>query len=235
MTQKVEKEFNNWVLDGRNQGMQNRHFFMWKSIFKEGNFKKDSFVLDLCCGDGWSVLETAKKIKNGFVVGVDISTSMLGNAAAKKGSLQNTLFLNNDTLNINFAENQFTHIFSIEALYYIKNISSLFKKVSRWLKPNGLFLLAINYYAENTYTRRWASQINIPLYSRSSNEYIKTLEKSGLKIIKVKRIFDESPLPKKYQGRWFKDINELEKFRKEGTLLIVSQKNPLCRFQKSGQ
>ncbi len=223
--QQVAKEFDDWVLDGKSKGMEHRHYFMWESIFKNGNFKNDSSVLDLCCGDGWAVYETAKKIKDGFVVGVDASAAMVGSAVAKRGNSNNTLFLQNDVQGLSFGENQFTHIFSIEALYYVKDISSLFKSVSRLLKPNGVFLIAINYYAENPHTTVWQSQIGIPLYSRSVAEYSKIMEENGLKVVNQKRIFEPSPIPEQYNGRWFKDINELKAFRKEGTLLLVGRKS----------
>ncbi|MCP4215369.1 MAG: class I SAM-dependent methyltransferase, partial [bacterium] len=171
MTNKhVEKEFDNWVSDGISETMKHNHYFLWERIFMEGNFDTNSYVLDLCCGEGWAALETARKIPDGFVLGVDISSAMVDIATKKRGNCRNTSFFNGDVSGMFFGDEQFSQVYSIEALYYIKELEKTLESVYRALKPGGRFLTAIDYYKENPNTSCWQGQISIPMYNYSTEK-----------------------------------------------------------------
>lgn len=221
--EEIKQEFDQWVRSGHSKEMKDRHQFLWDGIWEAGQFQKNSIVLDLCCGEGWAAIETAKKVDEGIVVGLDISGAMI-ERALKNSRPTNAIFLNSDVSELSFGSNQFTHIYSIEALYYIEKIESLIKDVYRCLQYGGKFLVAINYYSDNSFTTRWPLEINIPLYNRTETEYKSLMRSVGFKTCFSKRLFDPKPLPASYNARWFKDIEELRGYYSEGALLLCATK-----------
>ncbi len=221
---KVETEFNNWVSEGISERMKHNHYFLWERIYKEGNFKKNSTVLDLACGEGWAAIDTAAKVPEGFVLGVDISPAMIDIACKHKQDMPNVFFLSGDVSGLTYGEEQFSHAYSIEALYYMEELRTVLQRMAKSLKPGGAFLTAIDFYKENPYTSCWPGQIGIPMFSYSTAEYTEMLKEAGFHTVETGRINDPSPLPDSYEGKWFKDVEELRNFHKEGSLLLKATK-----------
>ncbi len=99
-------------------------------------------VLDLGCGDGKVTAELSEYVKNGSVVGIDSSTSMIELAAERYPSIQypNLLFQVMDASNLAFEED-FNVVFSNAALHWVKNHKPVVDGLFRSLKPGGRILL----------------------------------------------------------------------------------------------
>ena len=105
-------------------------------------------ILDLATGTGLVAIPAAKKITStGSVVGVDMSSGMLGQAKKKiaPNQLDNVELIEADVESINFETEQFDVIFCCSAITYICDIPSIFNKCYHWLKEEGYFAFTCPY------------------------------------------------------------------------------------------
>jgi trans-aconitate 2-methyltransferase len=99
-------------------------------------------VLDLGCGDGKVTAEIARALRNGTVIGVDNSESMIRLATKRYPTsvYANLSFKVMDASNLTF-EGCFDVIFSNAALHWVKNHKPLVEGLYKYLKPGGKILL----------------------------------------------------------------------------------------------
>ena len=84
------------------------------------SFNSISRVLDIGCGDGIITNEMAKTVKNGCVIGTDISTQMIEHAAKTYGQQNNLRFLQMDAAK-NCFRHQFDLITSFNCLHWVND------------------------------------------------------------------------------------------------------------------
>jgi hypothetical protein len=60
----------------------------------------------------------------------------------------------------------------------------------------------------------------------SSADWTELFVQAGFSGVKHERIPDPTPVPEKYEGRWFRDAAQLRGFRAEGALLVSGTKPP---------
>ena len=111
-------------------------------IIAEFNLRGDEHILDLGCGDGVLTAELNKLVPDGFVLGIDASTSMID--TARKSGAKNLSFRVQDINNLDF-ENEFDLVFSNATLHWVKDHQALLTNIYRALRPNGI--LRVNFGA----------------------------------------------------------------------------------------
>lgn len=157
-------------------------------FWKKNNIK-NPLVLDLGCGSGLFGIALKKKIKNCRIFGVDMSSKMLSEAAAKnvyEGLKKDEIIHYLET-----SSEKFETIIAADVLTYFGKLDSLMEKVSDSLKKNGLFAFTIseNTASEKDYVLMPSSRfVHAPKYVEKlllkngfdivSNEQ-KTLRKEG--------------------------------------------------------
>ncbi len=99
--------------------------------------KGDEKLLDLCCGTGKSTLACFKALPNGAITGVDNSAEML-NVAKQKFQNHGVLFLKQDAMNLNFADESFDVVFMAYGIRNMPDYEACLKGIHRILKPNGV-------------------------------------------------------------------------------------------------
>lgn len=116
-----------------------------EQIFKV-NQVKPSLILDLGCGTGSFCIEMAKR---GYdLIGLDLSSDML--SLAKQKSLeadQDILFINQDMTRFELYGTVDVIVCLLDSLNYVRNkrdAARMFKLVSNYLNPGGLFIFDIN-------------------------------------------------------------------------------------------
>ena len=100
-------------------------------------------LLDLGCGYGWHCIFAAKQ---GAVqiLGLDLSRRMI--EEAKKRTVDSRIEYRVCGIEeYEYPENMWDCVVSNLALHYIENIDSVFQKVHRTLKPDGVFLFNIEH------------------------------------------------------------------------------------------
>lgn len=101
-------------------------------------------ILDVGCGDGKLSAEIAKKLPEGFVLGIDLSEAMVCFAKTHypKEQFPNLAFMLMDAGNLPF-DSEFDIIFSNAALHWIKEpetIETVLKGFLKSLRPGGKLL-----------------------------------------------------------------------------------------------
>jgi SAM-dependent methyltransferase len=109
-------------------------------------------VLDLGCGPGGP---STKLLARRFaVVGVDVSSAMLEHA---RRSVPRATFVEGDITEIDFPARSFD---AVTALYAVTHVPRelhprLFERVSRWLRPGGLFVASLGARGSDDWLGEW--------------------------------------------------------------------------------
>jgi ubiquinone/menaquinone biosynthesis C-methylase UbiE len=111
-----------------------------KNMLPDFNGKR---VLDLGCGFGW---HCRYAVENGAstVVGVDISTKMLREAANKTHS-EKIRYICMPIEDMEFTDNTFDIVISSLALHYIEAFDDVVNKVNRCLSAGGEFIFSVEH------------------------------------------------------------------------------------------
>ena len=86
--------------------------------------------------------------------------------------------------------------------------------------------MLINFYRDNPYCHQWAEKLQVPVRLLSAAEWEGLFREAGFAEVGHDLIPDPTPTPAEYNGRWFRDAEELRKFREMGALLIRGVKAP---------
>lgn len=139
-------------------------------------------VLDLGCGCGVPV---TKMLSERFqVTGVDISPVQIQRA---RELAPKATFVCDDMCNLEFKQGQFDAIVSLYAIIHVplKEQSPLLKTISRWLKPNGHFLLCAGSRHWTGEEADWLGVAGGRMYWSHADRdtYIKWLKEAGFRIV----------------------------------------------------
>lgn len=190
----------------------------WKVFKKSIEFCEGEKILDVGCNHGpWSIRLAKKKMN---VTGIDIIEDAIKMAKenAKKLSLD-IKFYKMNVEQSNFKDKKFDKIISITVLQHILNditFSKALKNICRQLKFNGKLILI-----ESAPNQEMPEKLPFKR-ERTFYEQIRVFEKFGLKLIKVKGIFNFSV--KWYY--WIKKFSlpiKLESFLQKIGVIILNQ------------
>lgn len=153
------------------------------SFLKQIN-PKNKKILDLGCGTGRLNYKLSKKAKK--MIGIDNSKEMLKIAKEKK--IQNSKFIYSNIEKLPFKNNSFDIVVSSLAIEHLKSINETIKETKRVLKPHGEFIFSFSNFSDKKKTisiEKDNKNINIKIYPRTKNQYLKILKKYGFKIEKI--------------------------------------------------
>jgi SAM-dependent methyltransferase len=220
----LRQEFNRWAEAGRGEGMEQDHLPIALPVLDRMCLGPEDNVLDLGCGAGWLARLVAEQVPEGRVVGVDISDEMIRRARRNNVDVENAMFVVGEAGEIPWDANFFTHAISVEAAYYWPDPRAALREVHRVLRERGSAWLLLNYYRENVHAHQWGGILSIPAHLLSAAEWAAFFSEAGFSSVKHERIPDPTPVPDRYEGRWFRDAAQLRAFRQEGALLISGTK-----------
>ena len=183
----------------------------------------DARVLDVGCGSGWATRMLVEYAFNGRVTGIDISDEMIRVARESSQSQTNVDFEIASAEQLPFSDHEFTHAFSMESLYYYRNIPKALKEIHRVLKPGGLFVAVVDLYWENEATHQWIDTLNVPVELLSVEDYHSLFIDAGFVNIRDQRLFDPTPIPDDYTGSSFKSREDYEEYKRVGSLMMSGE------------
>ncbi len=185
--------------------------------------ESDSRVLDVGCGSGWATRLLADYAFNGRVTGIDISDEMVRVARESSQSWKNLDFQVASAEQLPFNDQEFTRAFSMESLYYYRNIPRALSEIYRVMKNGGLFCAVVDLYWENEATHQWIDTLKVPVELLSVDDYRSLFLDAGFANIRDERIIDPTPVPEDYAGGSFKSRADFVAYREAGSLMISGE------------
>src|SRR5439155_13816493 len=122
MDEQLRTEFNEWARAGKGESMERGHRPVGEQAIARMNIASNARVLDVGCGSGWATRLLAGFAINGRVTGIDISDEMVRVACESSKKYTNVDFEIASAEQLPFETDEFTHAFSMESLYYYRNI-----------------------------------------------------------------------------------------------------------------
>jgi SAM-dependent methyltransferase len=223
MDEQLRTEFNEWARAGKGESMERGHRPVGEQAIARMHVEPDSRVLDIGCGSGWASRLLAEYAFNGRVTGIDISDEMVRLAREQSKSHANADFEVASAEQLPFAANEFTHAFSMESLYYYRNIPKALSEIHRVIKQGGLFCAVMDLYWENEATHQWIDTLNVPVELLSIDDYRSLFIDAGFINIGDERIIDPRPVPDDYTGGSFKSREDFIAYREAGSLMITGE------------
>ena len=220
----VRDEFDAWAADGRDKGMEERHWHTAKHALARMPVEEGDTVLDMGCGSGYAGRALREMKGAGRVYGLDGSPEMARNAASYTDDGQ-IGYVVGDFGSLPFPTNSIDHVWTMEAFYYANDPHETLAEVARVLKPGGTFYCAVNYYEENVHSHAWQDYISVPMTCWDRERYRQAFSDAGLYVAEQDNVPDleiEIPPEEAFPTEdWDSRDAMVERYRDLGTLLTV--------------
>jgi ubiquinone/menaquinone biosynthesis C-methylase UbiE len=221
---RLQQEFNRWAAEGEGAKMERHHLDITQKTLRLMDLRPGERVLDLGCGSGWATRLLARTVKDGKVVGVDISDEMVRQARAESVEFPDIEFRVGSASAIPSDDNAFDKVLSVESFYYYPDQDRALDELFRVMAPNGRLFILINLYTDNPYSLQWVPKLKVPVHVRSAAEYVEILRKHGFASVEYKLIPDDTPTPDNYKTTSFHSLEDLKAFKRVGALLLMGTK-----------
>jgi SAM-dependent methyltransferase len=221
--EQLRTEFNEWARAGKGESMEKGHGPVGKQAIQLMRLSPDARVLDVGCGSGWATRLLSGYAINGQVTGIDISDEMIRVARESSSAFPNADFEVASAEQLPFGDNEFTHAFSMESLYYYANIPQALAEIHRVLRTGGLFVAVMDLYWENEATHQWIDTLKVPVELLSVEDYRSLFVDAGFISIRDQRLFDPTPIPENYTSGSFKSRADFEEYRRAGSLMVSGE------------
>jgi ubiquinone/menaquinone biosynthesis C-methylase UbiE len=223
MNEALRLEFNEWARAGKGASMERGHRRVGEQAIERMQIPAQATVLDVGCGSGWAARLMAQSAREGRVVGIDVSDEMVRLARDESLDCPNVEFRVASAEQLPFDDNQFTHAFSMESLYYYSDIERALGEVRRGLKSGGIFVVVVDLYRENEPSHQWIDFLKVPVQLLSAVEYGSLFERAGFVNVRDERLFDPTPVAEVYTGTTFKTRDDYVLYRKNGSLMLMAE------------
>ena len=220
----IGREFDAWAADGRDCGMEERHWHTAKHALAHLPTESGDAVLDLGSGSGYVGRALRATTDVEFVAGLDGSLEMVRNARSYADD-PGVAFLQGDFGALPFATGSFDHAFSMEAFYYASDPHETLRELARVLRSGGSFHCAVNYYTESAHSRDWQDSIDVPMTRWDMSEYRAAFRDAGFHVAAQDTILDrevEIPPADEFPTEdWASREAMVERYREFGTLVTI--------------
>ncbi len=216
-------EFNEWARAGRGEGMEKGHRPVGEQAIARMHVPANAQVLDVGCGSGWASRLLAGQASDGRVVGIDISDEMIQLARDSSSLFSNVEFRIASAEELPFKDDEFTHAFSMESLYYYTNMIAALREIHRVLKSGGLFVTVIDLYLENLPSHQWIETMKVPVHLLGVPDYRTMCQQAGFIDVKDERLYDPAPVPENYSIGSFKTRDDLVQYKANGSLMLSGE------------
>ncbi len=218
----IRETFDAWAEDGRDRGMEERHWHTAKVALARMPIEAGDRVLDLGTGSGYALRALRERgIGRGY--GLDASAEMVSNAAGYTDD-DAIGFLRGNFEQLPFGSNSIDHAFSMEAIYYA-DVPTVLEELHRVIRPGGTVYCAVDFFEENVHSHEWEDFIEVPMSRLSREEYREAFETAGFHVAAQDNIPDREvdiPPEEAFPTESFDTRKGMvERYRTYGTLLTV--------------
>lgn len=221
---RVADEFDAWAADGRDRGMEERHWHTAKVMLSRMPVERGDVVLDLGTGSGYALRALAETTPIGRGCGLDGSRAMLRNASSYTADPA-IGFVEGDFHELPFRDGCLDHVLSMEAFYYADDPVRVIEEIARVLRSGGTFFCGVNYFTESEHTRAWQDHIPIEMTRWNREEYRAAFRRGGLHVAAQDTIPDRDidipPASEFPTDQWDRRSEMVDRYVTWGTLLTV--------------
>jgi len=198
-----EKTGPKWVK--YDDAMNERFSILTNELFSRANIKNSEKILDIGCGGGETTFQASKLLnKEGYVLGADISKTLLDHAKSKFSNIDIIDFINCDVQNYQFEKNYFNKVISRFGVMFFENPFHAFQNIYSSMQINGSLnfvcwtnIMENEYFTEGMdiitkYTNESFTEITTEPgpFAFNDEAYIREiLEYSGFKNVKIDKIY----------------------------------------------
>ncbi|MEL1225511.1 MAG: class I SAM-dependent methyltransferase [Candidatus Neomarinimicrobiota bacterium] len=176
---KATEIFSQWVLDGKDEGMEKNHSNAVNVMLDEiiGSQTDPFSIIDAGCGNGWVVRKIINHPLCEKAIGVDGSKEMIDKARSLDSD--GTYFCS-DLMDWSPKEKvNFVH--SMEVLYYLREPEKFIMHIlENWLLEKGTIIIGIDHYLENLNSHSWPTDLNTYMNLKSIQDWIKLFKGCGV-------------------------------------------------------
>ena len=220
----VQAEFDEWAADGRDRGMEERHWHTAKHALARMPVEAGETVLDLGAGTGYALRALRETREIGRGIGIDGSPEMVRNARSYTDD-DRVSFVNGDFHRLPLADDSVDHVWSMEAIYYAREPLAVLREIGRVLRSGGTFFCAVNFFEESETTHRWRESIDVEMQLWDRTRYREAFREAGLCVATQGTIPDEEteipPAESFPTDSWESREAMIDRYRTWGTLLTV--------------
>jgi SAM-dependent methyltransferase len=220
----VQAEFDAWAADGRDRGMEERHWHTAKEALARMPVEAGETVLDLGTGSGYALRALRETRDLGRGVGLDASREMVHNARAYTDD-DAIEFCSGDFGHLPLADDAVDHVWSMEAFYYARDPGAALREIRRVLRPGGTFFCAVNFFEESVHTHEWRASVGVEMRLWDRERYRDAFREAGLYVAEQDTIPDreiEIPPAEAFPtDDWETREAMVDRYRTWGTLLTV--------------
>lgn len=178
--------FGEWAERGRDEGMTKGHQqavdHMLGLVLSD---QKAFSFLDAGCGNGWVVRQVSQHPKCVSAAGVDGAHQMI-DKAQNYDSVNSYTCADLDNWKPNYPVDI---VHSMEVVYYLKDPFAFLQNVyNSWLATNGVLILGLDFYKENTVSHSWPEDCGISImHLFSESQWVDLFRKAGFKEVESTR------------------------------------------------
>lgn len=178
--------FGEWAERGRDEGMAKGHQqavdHMLGLVLSD---QKAFSFLDAGCGNGWVVRQVSQHPKCVSAAGVDGAHQMT-NKAQNDDSVNSYTCADLDNWKPN---SPVDIVHSMEVVYYLKDPFTFLQNVyNSWLTTNGVLILGLDFYKENTVSHSWPEDCGVSImHLFSESQWVGLFRKAGFKEVESTR------------------------------------------------
>lgn len=186
---RVRTVFDDWATRGWANEMEQTHGPFVQRAFERLPIGRDSWYLDIGCGNGYTVRWAADIATGGHAVGLDLSPKMIHLAQQLSGNRPNVRYHVADFPNDHPLKGvRFDVVYSMEVFYYLPDLDLALEEVRRLLRPAGTFACQVDFYTENLASHSWTKDVGIPMALLSEAEWRDAFEAVGLEVSEQFRV-----------------------------------------------
>ena len=176
---KATEIFSQWVLNGKDQGMEKNHSNAVNVMLDEiiGSQTDPFSIIDAGCGNGWVVRKIINHPLCMKAIGVDGSKEMIDKARSLDSD---GTYVYSDLMNW-FPKEKVNFVHSMEVLYYFREPKKLIMHIlENWLLEKGTIIMGMDHYLENLSSHSWPTDLNTYMNLMSIKQWIKLFKDCGV-------------------------------------------------------